>query len=162
MFDIANLFNKHTKTNIETKPEITTIVCMSVLIRNFEAITGNIPLSNLAKLMQLYYGTIASTALKYNADIDRFCHNYVLIYFKHDIQQAEDAALKCGQNIINRLHDYDNSLDIGVGICKGEIIYGVFGSESRATVTGFGPAVNCAIELSRNKSGISSVNIETP
>ncbi len=159
MFDITRLFGKYAKPHTRTKFEITTIICMSVFMRNFEEITNKRSLQDIAKLMQQFYGLIASATTDFNADIDRFCHNQVLIYFKHDINHAEDHAIKCGHNIISNFHNYDESLDIGVGICKGEIIYGIFGSETRATVTGFGPVVNTSIELSKNKSGVNSVTL---
>lgn len=156
MLNVQKLFNKFSSTDKSDKHGVVKVVCVSICMRNYTSISGEATLTRLAGLMQYFYSAIANVALKNNGDIDRFYGDSALLFFRRGGQVAEDAALGFGKGVIEKLNKYDElKLDIGVGISRGEIIYGKFGSESRATVTGFGPPINCAIQLARNNSGIS-------
>jgi class 3 adenylate cyclase len=159
MLNIQQLFNKFANTDKTDKTDkhgIINVMCVSICLRNFSVISSEVSLIKLANLMQHFYSTIAEVTLKNHGDIDRFCGDSVMIFFRQDVRLSEDAALEFGKGVIDKLYKYgDLMLDIGVGISGGEIIYGEFGSDSRATVTGFGHPINCAIQLARNNSGVS-------
>lgn len=156
MLNVQKLFNKFSSTDKSDKHGVVNVVCVSICLKNYSSISGEVTLTRLAGLMQHFYSAIANAALKNNGDIDRFCGESALLFFRQEGQVAEDAALGFGKAVIEKMQKYGElNLDIGVGISRGEIIYGEFGTESRATVTGFGRPIICAMQLARNNSGIS-------
>jgi class 3 adenylate cyclase len=105
--------------------------------------------------MNNYYSVVADTVLIAGGDINSFCGPTVVVHFGA-IQIIDEAlVVSTAKAILRDIRESLEGLAVGVGVCKGSVIYGRFGSDKRATHTGFGYAQICAHKLASRGPGLS-------
>jgi class 3 adenylate cyclase len=113
--------------------------------------------------MNRYYAVIAETMMHSEGDVSEFCGPTIVAHFGLH-RQVKDVTMMLGA-VSREFRAAAASLEsefgvhVGMGICRGIVIYGNFGSSNRIAYTAFGPPIHCA-ERSATRNG--SVNVCEP
>ncbi len=131
-------------------------------IRGFTEMSRNMPPEEIAAFLNDYYFTpLGEIAYRYNGTVDKHMGDSVMVIYGSpisygdDILRAIESAIEMQETastISRKLHkDKDNGfrLKIGIGICTGEVVTGVFGSLRKKEYTAFGMPVNIASRLEK-------------
>jgi adenylate cyclase len=129
-------------------------------IRGFTEISRKMPPEEIAGFLNHYYFTpLGEIAYRYNGTVDKHIGDSVMVVYGSpisygdDILRAIESAIEMQEvtwTISEKLHE-DNGfpLKIGIGICTGEVVTGVFGSLRKKEYTAFGMPVNIASRLEK-------------
>jgi adenylate cyclase len=129
-------------------------------IRGFTEMSRNVPPEEIAAFLNDYYfAPIGEIAYRYNGTVDKHMGDSVMVIYGSpisygdDILRAIDSAIEIQETastISKKLHkDNGFHLKIGIGICTGEVVTGVFGSLRKKEYTAFGMPVNIASRLEK-------------
>ncbi|HAG51156.1 MAG TPA: hypothetical protein DCL42_07435 [Deltaproteobacteria bacterium] len=129
-------------------------VCLIAEVLDFANFVEQNSFQYVGVLMNKYYAICAQEIMHNQGSVDNFCGKNVIGLFGlyEQDENAGERACKSGMQIYEALK---NELNLGVGICSGRIIYGEFGNDKRATITGFGLPINCANKLAGVDSKIN-------
>ena len=142
------------------KQQITILFCD---IRNFTNMSQKAPPEEIARFLNDYYFVpLGEIAYHYNGTVDKHIGDCMMVIYgapvshDDDIIRAIQTALKMqetSQSIGQELQRINGfKLNIGIGICTGEVVTGVFGSLRKREYTAFGMAVNMAARLEKMAS----------
>jgi class 3 adenylate cyclase len=123
------------------------IVCLVTRLQNFDSLLRERSLRSFALIMNRFYALVAEAGIQTQGDIDRFCGSSVVINYAADEIPASLASICSAFKNVRDSLEIDPGLRVGIGICKGTVIVGRFGTPQRLTVTAFGTAVACADRL---------------
>ena len=90
-----------------------------------------------------------------DGDVNRFCAGTVVSFFGVFRVVDEAAVFSAGIGLLTKLRNALEGVNIGIGLCKGPVVYGRFGSQNRCTATAFGEPVICAHSQARGRSGLN-------
>jgi hypothetical protein len=95
--------------------------------------------------------------LRQNGDVYQSGGPRLVSYFGAIHHTHDDEVISAAKEIRDAVEAIERrfGLRVGVGVCKGKVMYGSFGLPSRAFFAAFGPPVMCACALSKKKSGIA-------
>jgi class 3 adenylate cyclase len=134
------------------------LICMVVRVQNFESIVAKLSLRDLGDQMNKFYGAVADSIMNADGDLNRFCGAAVVGHF-NVLQKVEEARILDGAisafQHAHKAFDAELGARIGVGICRGVAIAGIFGSSHRHTFAAFGPSEICAHHLARKSEGFN-------
>jgi class 3 adenylate cyclase len=131
------------------------IAWLVVRVLEFEQLVSASTLQDLGSIMNQYYSIVADNVLIAGGDINSFCGPTVIVHFGA-MQMIDEAVVVGTANaLLRNLRDSLEGLPIGLGLCKGVVIYGRFGSDKRATHTAFGHAQVCAERLASRGPEVS-------
>jgi adenylate cyclase len=128
-------------------------------LRNFTAMTENLPPQQVLELLNDYFEFVAAAVTARGGEILRFIGDAMLIVFPIEgnmcRQTACNAALDSAidaQNTIASLNHRRRrhglpEIEFGVGLNIGEVVYGNVGAPDRLDFTVMGPAVNRTARL---------------
>jgi len=113
----------------------------------------------IVRAVNAYYGEIADAVLETGGDVNSFEGAFIFSLYgalqpvddKQILVSATVAALDRARASVER----SVGRQVGLGMCCGKAVYGVFGSDKLRAATGFGPPVNCARQLAQSGSGIN-------
>jgi class 3 adenylate cyclase len=144
---VRNFVRQHSPLFSEDGPSEVEITWLVVRLLDFEQLVSASTLPNIGSIMNHYYSVVADTVLIAGGDINSFCGPTVIVHFGA-IQMIDEAlVVGTGNAVLRNLRESLEGLRIGLGVCKGLVIYGRFGSDKRATHTAFGHAQICAERL---------------
>ena len=133
------------------------LIGLVVRIRNFDSILGRVDLRDLGAAMIGFYGTVADAIIEAEGDVNQFCGAEIVGHFNvlHKVEEARivEGAMKT-YRAAQAAFDPKWSAEIGVGLCRGVAIAGMFGSTSRITHTAFGPSAICAQDLAEKAGAL--------
>lgn len=108
-----------------------------------------------------YFVPLGEIAHRFNGTVDKHIGDSIMITFGSPVSHADDAvravqtALEMQETMLSidkNLADKGRNglrLNVGIGICTGEVVTGVFGSLRKREYTAFGNAVNMAARLEK-------------
>jgi adenylate cyclase len=129
-------------------------------IRGFTSITRKMCPEEIAAFLNHHYFTpLGEIAYRHNGTVDKHMGDAVMVIYGcpisygDDILRAIESAMemqKATLAISRTLNEKKGfSLGIGIGICTGEVVTGVFGSLRKKEYTAFGMPVNIAARLEK-------------
>jgi class 3 adenylate cyclase len=129
-------------------------------IRGFTQMSHKVPPEETAAFLNHHYFTpLGEIAYRYNGTVDKHIGDSMMVIYgspisyEDDIPRAIDAAIEMQSasiSISQGLHHGNGfRLNVGIGICTGEVVTGVFGSLRKKEYTAFGMPVNIASRLEK-------------
>jgi len=129
-------------------------------IRGFTQMSHTVPPEETAAFLNYHYFTpLGEIAYRYHGTVDKHIGDSIMVIYgspisyEDDILRAIDSAIemqKASLSISQKLHHRKGfRLNLGIGICTGEVVTGVFGSLRKKEYTAFGMPVNIASRLEK-------------
>jgi adenylate cyclase len=131
--------------------------CATVMFTDIRGFTGMVESMNpieLVKLLRAYFILMVGTVFQYNGTLDKFIGDSIMAVFGAPVEcdnHAEQAVL-AALEMKKLLETFNETraeikkelLDVGIGICTGDVIVGNLGSPERFEYTAIGDTVNLA------------------
>ena len=138
-------------------PGVKEIVALVARIADFDTVAGRMNLEELGQFVDHYYKAIADAVLGHSGDVCQFGGALVVSHFGALVTVSDFEVISAAEELTETLGHLEKlfGAHTGIGICRGTVIYGSFGSSRRAAVAAFGAPIACACHLSRNASAIS-------
>ena len=118
-------------------------------------------LRDLGSLMNRFYAAITEAVLRSEGDVDRFCGPSVVAYYGF-FREVQETVVVAAANVALQEQtprsERDFSVQIGLGLCRGTMLYGRFDLSNRNTITAFGPPAICAERLSAYRTWTSCLS----
>jgi len=147
------------QSDVPDQVQLKRLLCVTVKLTQFEELIDRFELDRVILAMNNFYSLIVEAAEQSDGSIDRFSgQSIVLLYgaFRQIDTVSSVSSVKIAfRKALDSLR-VANNLDFKIGMCLGDVAYGRFGSSKRATVTGFGPPMQCANHLAQ-KGGFFNV-----
>jgi adenylate cyclase len=152
------------------KKRVTVLFCD---IRGFTTMSRKVPPEKIAELLNDYFFTpLGEIAYRYNGTVDKHMGDCMMVIYGSPVSHDDDAVRaiqsaidmqKTSRSESKRLGRKNGfRLEVGIGICTGEVVTGVFGSLRKREFTVFGMAVNMAARLEKMaRAGEILINEET-
>ncbi len=129
-------------------------------IRGFTAMSQKVSPEEIAEFLNDYYFTpLGEIAYRHNGTVDKHIGDSMMVIFGSPVTHDDDVvraiesavAMQKETRSVNQRLQRKNGfhLDIGIGLCTGEVVTGVFGSLRKREYTAFGMAVNIAARLEK-------------
>jgi class 3 adenylate cyclase len=141
------------------KREVTILFCD---IRGFTKMSCSVSPEQISQFLNAeYFVPLGEIAHRFNGTVDKHIGDSIMITFGSPVSHADDAvravqtALEMQETMLSidkNLADKGRNglrLNVGIGICTGEVVTGVFGSLRKREYTAFGNAVNMAARLEK-------------
>jgi adenylate cyclase len=136
------------------------VTVLFVDIRGFTQMSQKVPPEEIAEFLNNHYFTpLGEIAYRFNGTIDKHIGDCIMLIYgspvshEDDIERAIESAIEMQETsrVISRKLQQARGLDlrIGIGICTGEVVTGVFGSLRKREYTAFGMPVNIAARLEK-------------
>ena len=129
-------------------------------IRGFTRMSHRVPPEETAAFLNHhYFAPLGEIAYRHNGTVDKHIGDSMMVIYgspvsyEDDITRAIDTAIEMQQVSISIGQElrYRNGLrlNVGIGICTGEVVTGIFGSLRKKEYTAFGTPVNIASRLEK-------------
>jgi adenylate cyclase len=146
------------------EPRRQTVTLLFSDIRGFTEMSYKMSPEEIAAFLNHYYFTpLGEIAYRHNGTVDKHIGDSIMVIYgspisyDDDILRAIESAIemqKTARAISRKLHKKNGfRLNIGIGICTGEVVTGVFGSLRKKEYTAFGTPVNIASRLEKLAKG---------
>ncbi len=133
-------------------------------IRGFTEMSRKMPPEEIAAFLNHHYFTpLGEIAYRYNGTVDKHVGDSIMVIYgspisyEDDILRAIESAIEMQETVLainQKLHERNGfRLNVGIGICTGEVVTGVFGSLRKKEYTAFGMPVNIASRLEKLAKG---------
>jgi adenylate cyclase len=133
-------------------------------IRGFTKMSRKMPPEEIAAFLNHHYFTpLGEIAYRYNGTVDKHVGDSIMVIYgspisyEDDILRAIESAIEMQETVLainQKLHERNGfRLNVGIGICTGEVVTGVFGSLRKKEYTAFGMPVNIASRLEKLAKG---------
>ncbi|HLC29905.1 MAG TPA: GAF domain-containing protein [Dehalococcoidia bacterium] len=126
-------------------------------IRGFTSLSECSTAEDVMQLLNQYFSRMASIVFKYGGTLDKYIGDAIMAVFGAPHAHEDDPmrAVQCAIEMRRTLWDFNqervarglSQIEIGVGICTGEVVSGNVGSDERMDYTVIGDAVNVASRL---------------
>ena len=154
------------------EPRRQTVTLLFSDIRGFTEMSHKMSPEEIAAFLNHYYFTpLGEIAYRHNGTVDKHVGDSIMVIYgspisyDDDILRAIESAIemqKTTRAISRKLHKKNGfRLNIGIGICTGEVVTGVFGSLRKKEYTAFGMPVNIASRLEKLAKGGEILVTET-
>lgn len=154
------------------EPRRQTVTLLFSDIRGFTEMSNKMPPEEIAAFLNHdYFTPLGEIAYRYNGTVDKHVGDSIMVIYgspisyEDDILRAIESAIEMQETtrvISQKLHKKNGlSLNIGIGICTGEVVTGVFGSLRKKEYTAFGMPVNIASRLEKLARGGEILVTET-
>jgi adenylate cyclase len=160
-FDSA-LVDKITHSNMKLAPgevETRNAVIMFIDLRGFSKLSEKIPPKELIGILGEYQKLLVPIVQTHAGTIDKFMGDGILASFGAAIPSTTYArdALNAVDSIIKAIKQWQaaqkekgiSSLDVGMGLAIGEVLFGIIGDNKRLEYTVIGETVNIAAKLEK-------------
>lgn len=135
----------------QVKKEVTTLFCD---VRNSSAVSTSLSLEENFNYINSYLNIVSPIIRKYNGFIDKYLGDGIMAVFTRSRQ-----AYDCAHAIIKAVNERNNSninmptLDVGVALNTGPVVFGVVGDENRKSITILSDTVDSTAQIGEvNKS----------
>ena len=143
------------------KHSVTVLFCD---IRGFTEMSQKVPPEEIAEFLNNQYFTpLGEIAYRFNGTVDKHIGDCIMVVYgspvahEDDIVRAIESAIdmqKTSRAISRQLQQINGfTLHIGIGICTGEVVTGLFGSLRKREYTAIGMPVNIAARLEKLAKG---------
>ena len=154
--DIANELLDDSSRDVATKQLRTVTVLMSDL-RGFSVLGKDHHPSVMVRLLNNYLEVMVDVVEAHGGTIDEVQGDAILVLFGAPVARADhaEAAIACALSMqlamerVNRVNNLQGlpQLEMGIGLCSGDVIAGTIGSQRRAKYGVVGAAVNLAARI---------------
>ncbi len=149
---------KNIRNPLQPKKQQATILFTD--IRGFTSISQNIPPDTLAQyLNEHYFSPLGEIAFKYNGTVDKHIGDSIMIIYGAPVTRNDDPvhAVEAAIAMQKAIQEHNAKLafgtgielNMGIGICTGEVVTGIFGSLRKKEYTAIGTPVNIASRLEK-------------
>jgi len=123
-------------------------------LRNSTAMAERMPRSDYIDLLNAYFDCVAATIEAEGGDILNFIGDAVIAIFPLDVWQTETEAAEAASRAVEagfarlaelndkRFAEGEPPLDYGIGLTRGNVMFGNIGTASRLSFSVIGPIVN--------------------
>lgn len=126
-------------------------------IRDFTTMSEAAPPEEIVAMLNDYFARMIDAIFKYEGSLDKFIGDAIMAVFGTPLSH-EDDPLRAAMTAVDmrrglRLYNVERvaagkmPIEIGVGLCTGEAVFGGIGSEERMEFTVIGDTVNIAARL---------------
>jgi hypothetical protein len=153
----APIANKILGSDKEVKlgGELKNIAILFTDLRGYTSLSEKLTATEVVSLLNEYFTLIISSIHKHNGALDKFIGDASMAIFGFNDGNGCDDALKCADDIMKSLEAFNEilrtqgrpTIENGIGIHWGEVVYGNIGSPDRLEFTIIGDAVNIASRL---------------
>lgn len=126
-------------------------------IRSFTTLSEKYEAEQIVLLLNEYFSCMINAIFKYQGTLDKFIGDAIMAVFGTPISRPDDPvrAIETAIEMRRELKRFNEKrrrqgkleIEIGIGICDGEVVSGNIGSEQRMDYTVIGDAVNVASRL---------------
>lgn len=126
-------------------------------IRGFTSMSEKMSAEDVTKILNEYFTEMEPIITKYNGVINKFIGDAVMAIFGEPIQDINHPvnAVRCAYEMLKKVEylrekwllEGKPKIEIGIGICTGEVFIGNIGSEARMEYTVIGDTVNLASRI---------------
>jgi len=126
-------------------------------IRGFTSMSEKMPAEDVTKILNEYFTEMEPIITKYNGVINKFIGDAVMAIFGEPVPDSNHPvnAVRCAYEMLLKveylrekwLREGKPKIEIGIGICTGEVFIGNIGSEARMEYTVIGDTVNLASRI---------------
>lgn len=130
---------------------------MFVDIRDFTAMSENVPATEILQLLNEYYELIVDIVFRHEGTVDKFIGDAMMVIWGAPVSHADDAERAClaAIDIQRELVNFNTSLQergqkvikIGIGISTGSLVAGYIGSTQTMNYSVIGDTVNTASRI---------------
>ncbi len=130
---------------------------MFVDIRGFTTISEKLPPEEVTEILNEYISEVEPIIRKYKGVLNKFIGDAIMAIFGEPLQEKNHAenAVRCADEILKRIKILQlkwslqgkPKIEIGIGICTGEVFIGNIGSHERLEYTVIGDVVNTASRI---------------
>jgi adenylate cyclase len=127
-------------------------------IRNFTTITETRPPDQLVQILNEYFTEMARIIFENQGSLDKYIGDAIVAVFgsliplENHAKNAVEASIQMMKELplLNKqwMKEFGFSMDIGIGVCTGEVFLGNIGSQERLEFTVIGDTVNVASRFS--------------
>jgi class 3 adenylate cyclase len=145
------------KLRVEKGGEDRFATVLFVDIRDFAAISENIPASKVLQLLNEYYEIIVEIVFKYGGTVDKFIGDAMMVIWGAPVSHSDDTcrAVKAAHAIQTAMLYFnakrrllsEQPIEVGVGINTGKLVAGYVGSSRTMSYSVIGDTVNIAARL---------------
>ena len=142
---------------VEKGGENRTATVMFVDIRDFTAMSENIPAAEILQMLNEHYELIVDIVFRHEGTVDKFIGDAMMVMWGAPVTHADDAARACfaAIDIQKELVNFNASLRargqkeirIGIGINTGSLVAGYIGSTQTMSYSVIGDTVNTASRI---------------
>jgi adenylate cyclase len=133
-------------------------------IRGFTEMSRRVPPEEIAEFLNDdYFTPLGEIAYRHNGTVDKHIGDCMMVVYGSPVSHGDDVIRaiqsaidmqEASRAISEKLQEKNGfNLNIGIGICTGEVVTGVFGSLRKREYTAFGMAVNIAARLEKMAGG---------
>ncbi|MFT6580009.1 MAG: adenylate cyclase [Alphaproteobacteria bacterium] len=166
--DLSRFFSpeialKITGSEFRVKPgegEAREAAILNIDIRGFTALTAKMDPSDLIKLLHEYESVMVPVIQKHGGNIDKFLGDKILATFGAVLPSDQYAAdsLRAVDDLVIAADDWNaarraagqDSIEVGMALACGRIIFGAVGDETRLEYTVIGDPVNLSAKLEKH------------
>ncbi len=141
-------------------------------LRGFTSLSDNHALEDVVRWLNEYFSEMVEIILSYGGTVDKFMGDGILVVFgaPTPLPDPEHRAVACALDMQTCLKGFNrrrtaqglSALEMGIGICAGDVVAGNIGSDKRREYTVIGDAVNIAARLQSVAEGgkiLASANV---
>jgi len=142
---------------VEKGGEDRTATVMFVDIRDFTAMSENIPAAKVLRFLNEYYERIVDVVFRHEGTVDKFIGDAMMVIWGAPVSHEDDAARACfaAIDIQKELVAFNAQLrqrgqkeiQLGIGINTGSLVAGYIGSTQTMSYSVIGDTVNTASRL---------------
>lgn len=129
-------------------------------IRGFTSLSHKIPPDTVAQyLNEHYFRPLGDIAFQYQGTVDKHIGDSVMVIYGAPVARDDDPirAVRAAIDMQKAIQEHDSHLafdtgfrlKMGIGICTGEVVTGIFGSLRKKEYTAIGTPVNIAAYLEK-------------
>jgi len=151
-FIAPEIFNELLREPAQLEPKMTSITILFSDIRGFTDLSARTSPRDLATLLNRYYfHPLSEVIIKHKGTIDKYIGDGIMALFGAPVYQEnhEENAVRCAIEMVKKTEEIGQGIRIGVGVCTGPVVAGVFGSVSKKEYTALGMPVNIAARLQK-------------
>jgi adenylate cyclase len=143
--------------NVEKGGENRTATVMFVDIRDFTAMSENIPAAEVLQILNEYYEIIVDIVFSHEGTVDKFIGDAMMVIWGAPVTHSDDAAraVRAAIDIQSELIQINKNLKkknqreikVGIGISTGRLVAGYIGSTHTMSYSVIGDTVNTASRI---------------
>jgi predicted ATPase/class 3 adenylate cyclase/serine/threonine-protein kinase RIO1 len=144
-------------TGLQMGGQLREISVLSSDMRGFTARTATLPAENVVRLVNNYCEEMTAVVARHGGMVNELTGDGMLVMFGAATEMQDHAlrAVACAVEMqlamveVNRRNGADGlpAMEMGVGICTGEVVVGNIGSLRRTKYSAIGMAVNLAVRI---------------
>lgn len=145
------------KLKVEKGGENRTGTVLFADIRDFTAMSENMPATQVLQMLNEYFELMVETVFHHEGTVDKFVGDMIMVIWGAPISHNDDPrrAVHAALDMLSVLSGYNESrvsrgqppIHIGIGINTGELVAGYIGSTRTMSYSVIGDAVNVASRL---------------